>query len=391
MTVSGTNSTWTNSGGLWVGYYSNGALGISAGGSVGNVNGQISFYPDSTSSVTVSGNNSNWTNSGYLNVGVYGDATLSITGGAAVSSMSGNIGYFSGSTSAVTVSGANSKWTNTSYLAVGVGGYGTLNIADGGLVEANGGTWVPSYTGSGAINFDGSGTGTLTTAGLMSAASSLSGTGTINTTGLVSDEDLVFDASHGLAQILTFNGAGQNITVNLNVDGSAAMGAGYAGSGSLHISDGLAVQSTHGFLGNHPGSTGLATVSGAGSIWATSYNLTVGRNGDGSLTIDDGGLVRVGDTLFIDNSGGGDSYVSMTSGGMLALLGNADDSLTSFLGLIDDALATNPIRYWNEAFLTWDSITNATPGVDYTLTYQTAGDLAGYTDTADRSRLFTSA
>jgi len=66
----------------------------------------------------------------------------------------------------------------------------------------------------------------------------------------------------------------------------------------------------------------------------------------------------------------------MATGGMLALFGNADDSLAAFLGLM---YGTFDIRYWDDSLAGWADITGATRGEDYTLTYHAAGDLAGYT------------
>ena len=47
----------------------------------------------------------------------------------------------------------------------------------------------------------------------------------------------------------------------------------------------------NGFLGYNGGSTGTATVDGAGSTWTNSFNLFVGYLGTGMLTIANGGTV----------------------------------------------------------------------------------------------------
>ena len=80
--------------------------------------------------------------------------------------------------------------------------------------------------------------------------------------------------------------------------------------------------------------------------------------------------------LTITESGDDDDFINMASVGMLALLGDADHSLTSFLGLVE---GTDAIRYWDDSIAAWDWITNATRGEDYTLRYFGSGDLAGYT------------
>ena len=63
---------------------------------------------------------------------------------------------------------------------------------------------------------------------------------------------------------------------------------------------------------------------------------------------------------------------------MLALYGDADDSLSLFLNRID---GTDAIRYWDDSIDDWAPITGATPGIDYTLAYiDDAGSrLNGYT------------
>jgi T5SS/PEP-CTERM-associated repeat protein len=151
---------------------------------------------------------------------------------------------------------------------------------------------------------------------------------------------------------------------------------GSAGSGALRVEAGGQVSNAIGYLGFNTGSTGTATITGAGSKWTNSSTLFVGRNGSGALTVTAGGLVSVRGTLTVDFNGGGDSFINMSTGGMLALWGNADDSLVQFLGLV---AGTDAIRYWNASLAGWTPLTAATLGVDYTLQYQNAGDLAGYT------------
>jgi T5SS/PEP-CTERM-associated repeat protein len=129
---------------------------------------------------------------------------------------------------------------------------------------------------------------TLNTGGLIAGMACMTGAGTINTNGLVSDLNLAFDDGHGLQQTFAFNSLpGQNILVNLNlsnpvVDGS--LGAGYAGSASLRIADGVSVSSNNGYLGYLPGSTGVATVVGTGTTWAIHSTLYLGYQSGASGT-----------------------------------------------------------------------------------------------------------
>jgi len=410
------------SGRMGAGCGSAGSIHISDGLDMQSTMGTLGFQPGSTGVVTVTGEGSSWI-AREFHIGRYGDGTLNIINGGDVSGWYAQIGRWSGSTSEVTVSGAGSTWTNDIYLAVGMQGRGELNILDSGQVTVNGETRVARDLGStGAINFD---NGSLSTGGLLVALDDLSGAGTINTNGLVSDVDLVFDSSHGLSQTLNLTGPGRDITVHLSVDGSQKMGAGYGGTGSMRVSDGMVVQSNGGYIGYLPGSngtvmvdgaasswvpgslyvgyhgdgtleitdggsvsnrygcigtlsgsTGAVTVSGAGSTWGDhGYRLTVGFRGAGRLHIDDGALVSVAGQMIIDQEYNGGSFVTMATGGMLALKGYAS-SLTGFLDLID---GSDDILYWDDSMRDWANIIHAMPGEDYTLVYLTDGDLADYT------------
>ncbi|MBI1370622.1 MAG: hypothetical protein GC162_18445 [Planctomycetes bacterium] len=285
VSVDGTGSTWTNHDEIIVGYFGDGTLGITNGGHVSNSYSQVGYIGGSIGIVSVDGEGSTWTNSNDLTIGNTSDGTLNIQNGGSVSNSYGYIGYGGGSTGVVTVDAA--MWTNSANLFVGDSGAGTLNIQNGGQVNVAGDTWVGYAGGAGLIDFD---NGTLTTRGLLAPAANLTGVGTINAHGLVTDTDLVFDATHGLTQTVVLNSEpGQTISINLQVDGTAAMGAGYAAAGSLSIADGLALNSTDGYLGYKAGSTGMVTVDAA--TWTNSGSVFVGYSGDGTLNIQNGGSV----------------------------------------------------------------------------------------------------
>ena len=263
--MTGEGSTWTNSGSLYIGYSGAGTLNIEAGGEVSNsYSCNLGYNLGSTGTATVTGADSTWTNSGNLYVGFEGTGTLNIEAGGLVSNSYATLGQYFGSTGTATVTGPGSTWTNSDHLSVGHYGAGTLTVTDGGLVSA----------------------GTL-----YASPSDLLGNGTITAHGAVLDTDLVFDSTHGLTQALPFGAGG---TLNLNVDGTGGLGVGHKGTGTLRIADGLTVASTSGYLGYRSGSTGTATVTGAGSTWTNSDYLNVSRYGTGTLNIEAGGLVSNG-------------------------------------------------------------------------------------------------
>jgi T5SS/PEP-CTERM-associated repeat protein len=245
---------------------------------------------------------------GDLGAGYQGAGTLTIAEGVAVTSGYGYLGYQAGSAGMATVTGSGSTWTNNQGLFVGNAGAGTLNILNGGVVTVTGTTYVAAGgTATGAINFGASG-GTLTTQSLYAGPAQFSGSGTIAARGMVSDGGVAFDAGHGLSQTLHWMGAGQNVTVNLDMSGASGavgdLGAGYQGAGTLTIAEGVAVTSGNGYLGYKAGSTGMATVSGTGSTWANSGNLTVGSYGNGALNVINGGRA----------SSAADSYLGYNTG-----------------------------------------------------------------------------
>jgi fibronectin-binding autotransporter adhesin len=394
-TITGAGSKWANSDELYVGRAGSGSLHVEAGGQVNNTTGYLGYNAGTTGSATITGPGSKWTNVTELYVGrdgsgsltvedgghvsagtlyaslgdLHGDGTiestrgavldadlqfnaaspvqaavgfgaggiltvtaaggslgagykglgsLTVSEGAAVSSSFGYLGYNTGSTGTATITGAGSKWTNSTGLYVGNSGSGALRVEAGGQVSNS-----TNYLG---FNSDSTGTATITGAGSKWANSTLY--------------------------------------------------VGNSGNGQLRVGAGGLVSGSTSYMGYNGGSAGEATIIGAEAKWTNSGNLFVGRTGSGALTVAAGGLVSVRGRLTIDSNGGGESFVNISSGGMLALWGDADDSLTQFLGLV---AGTDAIRYWSAGLAEWAPLTAATLGVDYTLQYQNAGDLTGYT------------
>jgi fibronectin-binding autotransporter adhesin len=428
VTVYGAGSTWTNSNILYVGRNGSGTLNITDGGTINARDCLIGDKSGSTGIVNVDGAGSTLNSESNFIVGCRGCGTVNVTGGGTVNSYHGAIG-FRDSTGEVTVDGAGSTWNSSHGLSVGSSGSGVLNITNGGVVDAHFDTWVAyGSDSSGEIHFE---NGTLTAGGLGCSFDDLSGTGTINTHGLVSDVDLVFDATHGFNKTFAVNeNVGQDVTINLDVFDTyynrfRSLGAGYSGEGTMSVSDGIVVESVGGYIGFKSGSTGEVTVDGVGSAWntyllnvgnygdgtlnitggatvetnhvdvnighesgstgtvnvdgvgstLTNYDrLNVGKKGSGTLNITGGGLVSVVGQFMIDDNGDGDSFVNMATGGMLALEGEADESIGQFLGLVQ---GTDAIRYWDGG--AWAHISGATAGSDYTLEYLTGGELTGFT------------
>ena len=149
-----------------------------------------------------------------------------------------------------TVNGSGSTWSSLHGqghppaqgpvdLYVGYSGNGTLNITNGGNVSF-GGLAAGGYI-SGYIGYNSGSTGTVRVDGSGSMLGS---------------------ANRLFAPILS---------------------VGFSGNGTLIITNGGAVGNSDGYIGNNAGSTGTATVDGAGSTWTNNGSLFVGKSGNGSL------------------------------------------------------------------------------------------------------------
>jgi T5SS/PEP-CTERM-associated repeat protein len=259
-----------------------------------------------------------WTSTTTAYVGATASGELTVDGGSSIYSNVTHIGYATDSTGTMTVDGIGSNWIDYWQLYVGGSGIGTLDITESGAVRSFGGN-IGQNSGS---------TGTVTVDGI--------GSNWIN-----SDTLVIGNSGHGI----------------------------------LNVTNGGSVSNSYGYIGRSSGSTGTVTVDGTGSTWTNSGKLTVGDKDSGTLDITNGGLVSAAGTLTIDNNLDNDSFINLATGGMLALYGDADDSLTSFLGIIT---GSDNIRYWDDSILDWAHISGATWD-DYTLQYMTTGDLVGYT------------
>ena len=284
VTVSGVDSTWTNTNYLAIGHYGSGTMSIADGGTVLNDRGDIGANGGSSGAVTVDGAAANWINSGYLYVGFSGSGTLDVINGGAVSSLGAFLGAQADSDGAVTVSGAGSAWTNTNDLGVGQGGSGTLMITNGGTVSnVNAVIRSGSDFNSSAV-VDGSGS-TWTNSGGLVVGRNANSTLTITNGGVVSCTTGYISEGLNSNSSVTVSSAGSTWT------NSVSLTVGKSGDGTLDITDGGVVLGADVFIGEQSTSDSIATVTGAGSTWTNSGELAVGASGRGALVISNGGTV----------------------------------------------------------------------------------------------------
>lgn len=87
-----------------------------------------------------------------------------------------------------------------------------------------------------------------------------------------------------------FDGQGNSITENRNIDGRVYVGE--DSSGDLTISNGAVVTSSDGYIAANADYTGILTVKGDATRWENSSSTIVGLRGYGQLNIEDGAVVK---------------------------------------------------------------------------------------------------
>jgi len=246
-------------------------------------------------------------------VGREGTGTLNIENAGVVSNGgSGILGPGSGSLGVVTVTGSGSQWNSGSLghhdIWVGFeGGGGTLNIENGGVVSNGQGGHIGNGSGSlGVVTVSGSGSqwnnsGLLAVGyGVPSGEGDGSGTLNIEAGGVVSNTGGSIGHFRNSTGVATVTGSGSQW------NNSQGLSVGFGGTGMLNVEAGGLVSNTYGgYVGYSSGSTGMATITGAGSRWNNAGSLYVGREGSGILNIEAGGVVST--TMF--GSSSGDGYI----------------------------------------------------------------------------------
>ncbi len=321
--VTGAGSRWLNSVELRVGRSgSSNSLLIASGGFVSNVLGIIgSQVGGNRNTVTVTGPNSSWLNSGELWVGESGVGNqLFVSSGGLVTAIGG---AFVGRNAAslgnrVTVDGGSFFVTNAGGTAAFDIRRGT-NVLNAGLIVADNLLLTNS---AGFMEFNG---GTLVVRGGTNSNGQAFVAGASGTTAAILDvrTNLPLILSNGFTlgantaaagnQLLITNGGtlsvngdsyvGTNATASNNLvvvsgpgslwTNSASLYVGYAGSGNqLVVSNGgLVANANSVYLGNFS-SNNMALVTGTGSLWTNGGVLYVGLDGSGNqLVVSNGGTV----------------------------------------------------------------------------------------------------
>ena len=258
VTVTGTDSTLNANDRLAVGWFGIGTLNVAAGGTVNAGDLIIADEAGSSGTMSITGNTSTVNVDGVVIVGEAQSGSLTISGGAqlfsALDDATGTTGIIGSAAAAdgatVTVDGEGSLWDHAgtnNRLSVGV--FGGANV-DGQRTQL-------TVTNGGAV---------------------------------VAHDFFVVDAG-GYAEVLIDGADGQGTASSITTEGTAIIGDA-GGTGVMTISNGGQFTSPNSIeIGGISSGTGVATVTGAGSLMSTQLALNVGRTGDATLNIADGGTV----------------------------------------------------------------------------------------------------
>ncbi|MFC7287549.1 autotransporter outer membrane beta-barrel domain-containing protein [Herminiimonas glaciei] len=274
------------------------------------------------------GGTTHWNVGDDLVVGDSTTGTLLIDAGATVNnrdSYIGNQGLAQGTVTVQGKDGAGSASTLTAtgalYIGVEAGSIGTLRILDGGTVSNT--NWAilgrdSGSTGTAIVSGPGSTWNITPTVGIQ-VGSTGSGTLQINNGGTVNSGQGIIGYYTGSDGHVTVSGAGTNWNPLNNIF------VGFEGTGTLEVQDGATtstMQSGGGaatiYVGYRNGAQGTVTVgssTGDTSTLSATDNLIVGAEGSATVTIEKGGLVKIGTDVYIGNTA--------TSTGTLHLNGDA--------------------------------------------------------------------
>jgi T5SS/PEP-CTERM-associated repeat protein/autotransporter-associated beta strand protein len=125
--------------------------------------------------------------------------------------------------------------------------------------------------------------------------------------GQVSDGYGYLGEKSGSSGMATVTGAGSNWINSLSIS------VGVSGTGTLNIEAGGQVSGT-GYLGSSSGSSGTATVTGSGSMW-TCGHLYVGNSGTGLLNVEEEGLVSTSSSAYVGYNSGSSGTATVTGAG----------------------------------------------------------------------------
>lgn len=200
---------------------------------------------------------------------------------------------------------AQSTWVNTGQADWAVGSnwdpVGVPDAATDVVIDNGGEAQITAVGAAASVVTLGSTTGTTGT--LTITQSAVGGT-------LASTSATIGQAGTGILNVSRLGSSWTNT-------GNVIIGDEAGGSGTLSVTMAATIATntdagTSTIIGNASGSTGSASVDGAGSIWASGGTIVVGNGGGGGLSVSSGGVVTDTDAVIGALSGG--SGTAMVTG-----------------------------------------------------------------------------
>ena len=300
---------------LAVGNIGDGNMTIENGGVVESYNGYVGEAGAATGTVTVTGTNSRWSVTEDLCLGYINNSSgaLSITSGGQAEANSVWLGQSDSAFGMLSVRGINSSFTSHAVLAVGglvldngtggsAGGSGSLDIGEGGYVDVE--KTLKVWDNGNVTVYDSGSRLRADSLELVPGAILTTTPGTIvQTNRLVGFGDAVSFA--GSLSLGITNGTGEgshSVSAGQTLEVSESLVVGNDGPGLLQITGGGHVTSQNGLIGQQDGASGsLVEIIDATSTWEILNSLEIGAGSssqyDVRLVTKFGGRVEVGDTI----------------------------------------------------------------------------------------------
>ncbi|MFZ4777730.1 MAG: beta strand repeat-containing protein, partial [Terrimicrobiaceae bacterium] len=304
----------------------------------GNVTGGTLFIRNATYNLTNNGTASH--NGIWLSDAAGQTAALNVTSGGNLTSASPIFIGHTG-TGIMNVSGSGSKFTGSSTTFLGgpdLGGNGTLNVTDNATYSTSSNLFVGN-NGQGLLNIT---SGGRVTSGIISVGTSGGSSGTITLNAGTLNGSQLNLGQNGSGNLTALNGSTVNATSSSTFIGNSAAGtalfdASNFNAGQLFVGNsatGSLTMRNGSVLTTNPGNAFIAaggpaasvTISGNGSTWLHTGVVFIGNNGQGTLSVLDGGVVT---------SAGGNAFVGAGAGSTGVLLVDGAGSSYTISGTDD--------------------------------------------------------
>jgi T5SS/PEP-CTERM-associated repeat protein len=299
-------STWINEFTLNVGTTSAspGNLTIESGSQVQSGESNLAISNGGNAFALVRDSGTTWTCTDALNVGLAGEGALTIESGAAITSGGGGIAVGGASNGTARITGSTSTWSTSGDFVVGDAGDGQLDISSGQLLFTNESDLIVGDAGSGRMTIN---SGGQALDAFETVIGNLAGsTGELTVTGSGSqlrtlDRLTVGGGGRGTLLIVNEGRVSNDVGIISGVDSSVRVqgnNSTWTNGSVLNLFDNAALVIEGGGTVVSLGSdvSGSVTVAGAGSTWDITHDL-IGGLGGGTLRIQPGGAVNVGDTI----------------------------------------------------------------------------------------------